>query len=78
MTGEHTFANGRRYKVVDTQQPYKDGEYPSGGFHIAVWHKDNWSYIVNSPNEECVMNTLIAFERLPPEQYSTFRNPQAV
>lgn len=62
----HALANGRTYKVADTRQPYVDGEYPSGGFviHALLVHSKEWSYIDNSPNEDCVQSFLRAAARL--------------
>lgn len=70
ILGEHIFSNGRKYKVSETNVPYKGGEYPIGGFLIHVWHKDHWSYIDNSPDEIAVKQFLKSAERLSEEQYT--------
>lgn len=67
VAGIHTLSNGRIYRVLDTGTPYAGGEYPYGGFHISVkLPSGNWSYIDNSPDEECVRNFLKAARRLSP------------
>ena len=68
LLGEHTLRNGRRYRVTDTGKPYRPGEYPSGGLHVAVWLKSQqWGYIDHAPNAECVQNFLRHAARLPPD-----------
>lgn len=69
----HRLKNGRVYRVIDTGLPYKNGEYPSDGFHICVLlpgkmitDENGWGYIDNSPDQECVNNFLKAAERLKP------------
>lgn len=63
----HELPNGRTYQVIDTRQPFVDGEYPSGGFVIKALlvHSNEWSYVDNSPDETCVQNFLRAAARLP-------------
>ena len=65
-----TLKNGRIYRLVDTKEPYINGEYPKGGIIIFAWSSElnsgngMWVYIDNSPDEECVKNFLSAMERL--------------
>jgi hypothetical protein len=64
--------NGRKYRVTNTNSPYVNDEYPSGGFAIHVW-ADNfknpqWIFVDHSPNEETVQNFLKSAERLIPEK----------
>lgn len=67
VVGLHTLANGRTYRISDTGRQYEPGEYPTGGFHIAVQlPSGQWSYIDNSPDAECVRNFLRAAARLAP------------
>lgn len=59
-----TLSNNRQYSVTDTGKPYQNGEYPSGGFKIRLWHNGQWIFLDHSPNMECVNNFLKAAARL--------------
>lgn len=69
---EHTLSNGNRYKITDTGEPYEGGEYPKGGLIIAGWapYCNGWSggynFITHSPDMNCVLETMRAFERNKP------------
>jgi hypothetical protein len=56
LFGIHVLPNGRKYKLSD-HGLYVNGEYPSGGIHIAAWEPrcngGKWVYIDNAPNEDC-------------------------
>jgi hypothetical protein len=43
--GEVTLPNGRRYRVRDTGQPFRDGEYPRGGLTVQLLHGNVWVYL---------------------------------
>ena len=62
----HILPNGRVYKVRNTLEAYKNGEYPSGGFLITTLFRlpDEWLFIDYSPDEESVTNYLKAAARL--------------
>jgi hypothetical protein len=69
-----TLPNDRVYRLHYTKQPYVSGEYPTGGIIIQAWEPSmnsgtgGWSFIDNSPDEECVNNFLKAMERLKNHQ----------
>jgi hypothetical protein len=65
ILGEHELPNGRRYRVTDTGRPYECGEYEAGGLLLLVWTANQWVYLNNCPDEECVRNFLRAAGRLP-------------
>ena len=60
----YEFDNGRTYRVIDTGKPYIDKEYHSGGFVIHTMLGDNWCFICNSPDRECIDYTLKALKRM--------------
>jgi hypothetical protein len=65
IIGIHKLTNGRTYRITDTGQPYTNGEYPSGGLLICVLLRDDdWSYVDNSPDEDCAKNFLRAASKL--------------
>jgi hypothetical protein len=65
---EYTLRNGRKYKITNTGKPYRQEEYPPGGFTIHGWNptKQRWDFIDDSPDMDCVANFLKAAERNDP------------
>lgn len=59
--------NGRKYRLTHSGEPYKNGEYPSGGIKICAWddriNNGSWIYIDNTPDEETLSNFLKAVSR---------------
>lgn len=61
---------GSIYKIFNTGEPYVDGEYPTGGYDIHAYDRlsEEWRYIDNSPDFECLEACLKAFNRKSPAQ----------
>ena len=62
LLGEHTLANGRKYKLADTGREYVGGEYPDGGIWIGSWcdelEEPRYLWISYAPDEECAREFL--------------------
>ena len=56
---------GSIYKVFNTGKPYIDAEYPDGGYNIHAYDRpsEEWRYIDNSPDYQCLEACLKAFNR---------------
>jgi hypothetical protein len=60
----HTLPNGRKYRFLDTGREFKDGEYPSGGIRIDLWHNGEWIFLDYSPSIDIANQFLKSAARL--------------
>lgn len=67
---------GSVYKVFNTGTPYVNQEYPDGGYIITAYDtvSEEWRYIDNSPDYECLEACLNAFNRKSKAQESRHFN----
>ena len=56
-------SNGRLYKIVQTNNPYVDDEYPSGGIIVTTHFQSSWVYLDNCRDVDSLINYLKLMER---------------